>query len=157
VSFPPSIRRLRSLVYSGTEGSEVPYAGTMSVPTQIRFEVDASSGLLMNCQVTTTGGLAGTRSNSYFTPAGVVGSPWMDPAFLRTVEANQIIDQDPVAGLQTVGQGREDGLVTVALQTGLSSLTLSYNAETGILTRSNIRNQIGAGVMFWTAQLVSVE
>ena len=47
-------------------------------------------------------------------PAGVIGSLWMNPETLGRYGAGQMIDQDPVTGVQAVVLGRQNNIADIA-------------------------------------------
>lgn len=141
--YPNTLRQLRALTYAGSRGFVMPGTQVPATPLQLRYDVVGNSGAYLNARMTVSSAGQGSDVRERTFPAGVIGSLWMDPAVLGRYGANQVLDQDPVAGVQTISLGRQGDVAFVALQTRLARQTFGYDLRSGLLTQAEQRQQIG--------------
>jgi len=138
--YPESVRRLRSLTYSGTRTYTIPGTHVAPFPVQLRYDVVSNAGAYLNASVSISG-VQGAYDRVI--PAGVIGSLWTSPESLARYSAGQVLDRDSVTGVETVASGRQGNLALLALQTRLARQTFGYDLRSGLLMRAESRQQIG--------------
>jgi hypothetical protein len=155
--YPNAVRQLRALTYSGSRGVQMPGTGVQvpPIPMQIRYDIVGNTGPYLNARMSVAG--AGGAAQDRIFPAGVIGGLWMNPEWLGRTGANQIIDQDPVTGVQIVALGQQNNIAFVAVQTRLARQSFGYDLRSGLLTRYEQRQQVGPATDILTAQLVGTQ
>lgn len=138
--YPETVRRLRSVTYSGTRTYIIPGTHVAPFPVQLRYDVVSNAGAYLNASVSISG-IEGAYDR--IIPAGVIGSLWMSPESLGRYGAGQVLDRDSVTGVEAVAVGRQDNLALLALQTRLARQTFSYDLRNGLLMRAQARQRIG--------------
>jgi hypothetical protein len=155
--YPAPLRRARTFNYTGSRGVIMAGTGIQVPPSpiQVRYDIADNEGPYLTARVTVTGPTGG--SYELLIPAGVIGSLWMNPETLAGYKAGQVIDQDPLTGVRAIAMGTRDNLAFVSLQTGLAQQSFGYDRRTGVLSRSELRTQIGPATDVLTAQIVSMQ
>jgi hypothetical protein len=155
--YPTALRQLRALSYSGSRGTVMPGTQVPATPLQLRYDIVGNSGAYLNARTTVSSAMQGREVRDRIFPAGVIGSLWVDPAVLARYSANQVLDQDPVAGVQTISLGRQGAVAFVALQTRLARQTFGYDLHSGLLREAEQRQQIGPATDVLAARLTGTQ
>jgi hypothetical protein len=155
--YPNALRQLRTLTYSGSRGFLLPGSQVPATPLQIRYDIVSNAGSHLNARMTVTSAVGASDVRNRVFPAGVVGSLWMNPGLLGRYGVNQLLDQDPVANVQTISLGRQGNVALVALQTRLARQTFGYDLRSGLLTQAEQRQQIGPSTDVLSVQMVRTE
>jgi hypothetical protein len=155
--YPAALSRLRALTYAGRRGFVLPGSPLPAAPVQIRYDVMSNAGAYLNTRMTVSSATAAGEVRSRVFPAGVIGSLWMNPEVLVRYGANQTLDQDPVADVQTLSLGRQGNIAFVALQTRLARQTFGYDLRSGLLTQAEQRQQIGPSTDVLSVQLAGTQ
>jgi hypothetical protein len=157
-TYPGAVAQLRALAYSGRRIIQVQGAGQAPpIPVQIRYDIVSNAGSYLTARMSVSNptGVPDVRNRTF--PAGVIGSLWMNPDLLGRYGANQTLDQDPVAGIQTTSLGRQGNLPSFALQTRLARQTFGYDLRNGLLTYAEHRQQNGPGTDILSVQLAGTQ
>ena len=158
--YPDAIRRLRTLSYSGSKRIIMPGgpgAQLPPFPLQIRYDIGSNAGPYLNARMTISGIPGAEGSTERLIVAGAIGSLWMSPDVLARFGTGETLDQDALTGVRAVALGRQNNLALVALQTGLARNTFGYDLRSGLLTRAELRTQIGIATDVVDAQLVGTQ
>jgi hypothetical protein len=158
--FPDAVRGLHTILYRGSRGI-VMSGSSMQVPPspmEVRYEITANSGLFLNARVNVSGFMGGAGSTTdRIVPAGTIGSIWMDPSRLGNFGQNQLIDQDPITGVQIMAVGRMNGLVIFSARTSLGQSTFGYDLRSGMLSATDARQLVGPATDITQLQLVGTQ
>lgn len=152
--FPNGMRNIRTLNYSGTKVATMPGGGDFSVPVQVRYDVTSNPGPYLTARLSVAGTIG---PQERVIAAGVIGSLWMNPRTLGNYSPGEVLDDDPITGVRAVSLGRDGNRAVVALQTGLAQHSFTYDLESGLLTRADLRQQIGITTDVLTVDLVGLE
>ncbi|SED98139.1 hypothetical protein SAMN05444161_4545 [Rhizobiales bacterium GAS191] len=155
-TYPDAIRKVRAITYSGTRG--IVMSGTdMQVPpspAQVRYDISANAGPYLNARMSVSGvyGAPGSAEDR-IVPAGTVGSLWMNPNTLIGYRQGELLDQDPVTGVQITVYGRQGNLIFIIAQTPLARQSFGYDLRSGLLAFADLRQQVGPATDILTVQL----
>jgi hypothetical protein len=153
-SYPASLRNAHSLFYAGSRTSIIPGPPLPSFQVQTRYDIESNPGPYLTARLSTAGS---PDTQERLVPAGVIGSFWMNPQYLSRLGANQMLDQDPVTGVQTISAGQRSGFAYLMLQTGLARTTMGYDLRNGMLGYVEFRQQVGPATNIITMQLAGVQ
>jgi hypothetical protein len=149
--YPDKFRALHTLSYAGRQTTSIPGGPVPSFPIEVRYELLSNPGPYLTATATISGTSPSTLHRVI--PAGVIGSLWMNPDYLAQLRAGETLDQDPVTGVRATAAGQQNGLFYVVLQTGLARQTFGYDPRNGLLTFSDLRQQVGPATTAATVQL----
>jgi hypothetical protein len=152
-AYPDAVRRLRSFTYSGAK-TVVTGGQPYTFPFELRYDVIANPGPYLNARMSVAGTAA---AQDRVIAAGVIGSVWMNPETLAGYAGGEILDQDPVTGMEAAVAGRQDGSVVIALQTPLTRHSFAYDLRSGLLVSAELGQQIGIVTDTVTVQLTGVQ
>lgn len=133
-AYPADVQRLTSIVYAGDYGTTVAGASAIPpAPLEVRYDVARSApGYLLTKRTVLLNGRQ-VGQVDLLLPAGMVGSLWMDPAWLGQRTAGETLDSDTLTGCVTKVAGTYDGMMVVGLQTAASTVYLGYDPASGFL------------------------
>jgi hypothetical protein len=158
--FPDAIGQVRAFVYTGTRGIFMS-GSDLQVPPgpiEIRYDVTNSSQSYLAARMSTTGVVGAPPSPvERIIPAGTFGSLWMNPNTLVGYRQGELLDQDPITGVQVAVVGRRNNLVTIAAKTGLAQYTCGYDPRSGLLRFADLRTQVGPATDILSVQLASTQ
>ena len=156
-AYPAQVRRLRAFQYNGTRGIVMAGSDLQLPPTglSIRYDITSNSGSYLNARMTVSGLTGGTSER--LIPAGVIGSLWMEPDVIGRYRAGQVLDRDALTGVQTLVFEQQSDLVLLGTRTALAQQTFGYNRRSGILTRSELRQQVGPATDIIAMQLAGTQ
>jgi hypothetical protein len=109
----------------------------------LRFDVTEARDDYLRSRATTPSAFGPSTPIERLSPAGVIGSLWMNPRFLDALAPNQVLDRDPVTGVTATSMRRGKDIAYISLQTPLHRITLGYDLHSGLLLRSENRQIVG--------------
>jgi hypothetical protein len=158
VVFPQAVQGLHALVYRGQRGILISGTQVPASPMEVRYDVTSTSPLFLTARMTASGYFGGPPTTvDRILPAGTIGSVWMNPAELQDFGQDQVIDQDPITGVQVVAVGRTSGLAVFSARTSLSQYTFGYDLRSGILSATDARVQVGPATDVTQLQLAGTQ
>jgi hypothetical protein len=158
--FPDAIRQVRAFVYTGTRGVFMSGSDLQLPPgpVQIRYDVTNNSQSYLDARMSTTG-IVGAPSSPIerIVAAGTFGSLWMDPNTLAGYRQGELLDRDPITGVEVPVIGRQNNLVTIAAKTGLAQYTCGYDPRSGLLRFADLRTQLGPATDILSVELAGTQ
>ncbi|MFI4996401.1 MAG: hypothetical protein ACHQAQ_11545, partial [Hyphomicrobiales bacterium] len=159
-TYPDAIRGLRSLTYSGTRGIVISGSDMQMPPSpiELRYDVSSNPGPYLTARLSMSSfmGLPATAADR-LVPAGTVGSLWMSPNDLAGYRQGELVDQDPISGVQVMAMGRLDNLAVLSARTSLTQYSAGYDLRSGLLTRADLRQQVGPATDILAVQLMGTQ
>ncbi len=127
-------------------------------PIELRYDVTSNPGPYLTARQSMSSfmGLPATAVD-HLVPAGTVGSLWMNPNDLAGYRQGELVDQDPISGVQVMAMGRLDNLAVLSLRTSLTQYSAGYDLRSGLLTRADLRQQIGPATDILAVQLMGTQ
>ena len=155
-SYPDALRRLRRMSYSGTASVVVGAGGVrpQTFPIRIDYNIASNAGTFLVARKSVSGT---PELQDRVIPAGVIGSLWMNPDTLARHSAGQMLDRDPLTGVETVSAGRQGNLALIVQRTRLARCSYGYDLGQGFLTRAELQTRTGIATKIIVLQLAGTQ
>lgn len=161
-ALPANVAGVSRLVYGCAQTTTVSGAGTVSVPCSFEVGVTRRTQLWLEAQTDfqAGSGVAGVATSSQGTlliVSGSYGGLFASPAWLASLSMGQVIDTDPVTGVQaSVGQA-DGSYVGILEQSNAETKQYYYDRSSGWLVRFIQSQSMGLGSTTVQYDLSSVQ